>query len=113
MSLPKCGMQQRIPRQLTLKGGGSSELNEIRSGLIVGAVAERIAQAAQIEDVLGRATRANRLDLAESEQVPIAITDLDIDPAIGAIGGQQHGRFLARALPAIGWGRRPDRAPLA
>ncbi len=54
--------------------------------------------------MLGGATGADGVDLAEAVEVPVAVADLDVDPAAGFPGGEEDGRRLAVAFPADGRG---------
>ncbi len=60
----------------------------------------------QVEDVLGGAAGADRLHLAEADEVLEAFVDLDVEAAGRGVGRQQHRRDLAEALSAEG---RPAR----
>lgn len=52
--------------------------------------------------MLGAAARADRLNLAMD--MPVAVANLDIDAAVGIIGGEEDGTLLARAFPTVdGW----------
>ena len=54
--------------------------------------------------MFGSAARADGVNLAEAVEVPVAVADLDVDPAPAFPGGEEDGRGLAVAFPADGWG---------
>ena len=64
------------------------------------------------QQVLSAAFGADRLDVPEPVQVPVAIADLDVQLPGRIIGRQQHRRVLAAALPAVNGRRRADHAGL-
>jgi len=60
-------------------------------------VARRVA--AEIEQMVGAALRANGAD--RTDNVPIAVANLDVDPAVWLVCGQQYRRILAPAFPPV------------
>src|SRR6478735_7652018 len=90
-------------RASALGGPGASSNGECVNRLIFRVFARL---AGEIEHMLGSATRAMRSHHPFMDG-PVAVANLDVDPAPVVIGRQQHRRFLAMAFPPVDGCDRP------